>query len=118
MRLRAARARVAVGADVGLGGDVANGVVGEGLGERRGAQRHGGGGQPVEAVVAEALGEAGVGIAACEQLAERVIRITKARHRAGRPGRDARQQARVGIEGLAGDDACLRITLALLSSRP
>ena len=105
MRLGTPGVGIDVDTDVGLGEEVADRVIAEGLGERRRAQRDGGGGQPVQAVVAEAFGEARVGIAAREQLAQRVVAVAEARHRAGRSRRNAGEQSRVGIEGLAGDDA-------------
>jgi len=105
MRPGLAGGRVGVGADVGLGGEVADGVVGEGLDQWRGRQRHGGRGQPVEGVVDEALAQARVGVCSGQQLAEQVVGVGVAMHRPGAARGDARQGSGIGIEGAAGDDA-------------
>jgi hypothetical protein len=53
MRPGLAGGRIAIGADIRLGGQVADGVIGEGLHQRRGREAHGRRGQPVAAVVAK-----------------------------------------------------------------
>jgi hypothetical protein len=113
MRPGLAGGRVGVGADVGLGGEVADGVVGEGLDQWRGRQRHGGRGQPVEGVVDEGLAQAGIGVGAGQQLAEQVVGIGMALHRPGATRGDAGMHTSVGIEGAAaGDDAIAALPLS------
>jgi hypothetical protein len=92
---------IGIGADVGLGGEVADGGVGEALAQRRRHQADRRRGQPVQAVVAEALGERAVAVAAAQQLAQRVVGVGEILR--GTRG-DAGEQAGVGIEGLAGGD--------------
>jgi hypothetical protein len=70
VRLGLAGRGVAVVADIGLEGDVADGVVGDHLHPRGGAEAHRRLGEPVQRVVLEALGERGVGIAAGQQLVD------------------------------------------------
>ena len=109
--------RIGVGADIGLGGEVADGVVGEGLDQRGGRQRHRRRGQPVELIVDEGLVERRVGVRAGEQLAEQVVGVGVALHGPGAARGDAGQGPGVGIEGAAGDDAVAGGLLGEMSFR-
>ncbi len=109
--------RIGIRADIGLGGEVADGVVGEGLHQRRRRQANGRRGQPVELIVDEALVERGVGIAAAHQLAEQVVSVGVALHRPGAARDDAGEHAGVGIEGAAGDGAVAGGLLGEMSFR-
>jgi hypothetical protein len=62
-------------------------------------------GEPVQAVVAERLGEALIGVGAAEHVAEHVVGIGEALHRAAAAGEDRGQPVGQRIEALGGDDA-------------
>jgi len=83
MREALAGGRIAVDADIGLGCDVADRVIGEGLRQVRSDGRRG---QAIERVVDEALGQAGVGVPAGEQIAEDVVGIGEVLNRVAGAG--------------------------------
>jgi hypothetical protein len=66
MRTRLAGRRIAIGAHIRLGQNVADGVVGEALGEIDTNRRRS---QPIEIIIGEALRHAMIGVAAIEQVA-------------------------------------------------
>jgi hypothetical protein len=61
MRQRRAARRIDVGADVRFGDEVADHVIGKGLGQREVDDRRG---QAIEGIVGEGLAQAGIGIGA------------------------------------------------------
>src|ERR1043166_3636419 len=73
VRARMPGRRIAVVADVRLGQQVADRVVGEVLHQRGGGEVDARGGEPVERVVGETFGDAAVAVGAAERIAERVV---------------------------------------------
>ncbi len=69
-----------------LGQDVADRAVGKAHGQRRRRQVDGRGGQPVQRVIAEGLGQISVGIGARQRIAEQVIAIGQVLHRVAGAG--------------------------------
>ncbi len=106
----AARGRIGIAPDVGLGRDVAQRVIGDGLGPRA-AQRARGGGrelvarQPVQPVIAEPLRVRRVVVGAADEIADAVEGIVERSDRARRAGAQAGGQAGIGIEGPCRGDA-------------
>jgi hypothetical protein len=81
MRQRLARRGIGVGADVGFRQQVADRIIGEGLGQRRRADIDRGRGQAIEPVVGEALADISVGVDPRQRIAELVVGIAQVLHR-------------------------------------